>query len=193
MNDQYTNAVSDAEELARVQGRLRSVLWRTPEGLGLLRKSEWVAVPAESSLHLSETDRLRLRQAFEEAGFECVYAVALEDLDNVAALLRVAVSLSGLADFNHKCAHFNYALCPPDVSSLVICSATGDFLAFVGTPEFVETAVGQPVIRAFEAFEGFARDAAWTVEQKRYFLSLLETLHKTYPSLNDGQFVLLLS
>jgi hypothetical protein len=189
MNDEAFEVVSNEVEIASVTEQLGLLAQPTPRGFTLARKDGWVAVPAESSLHLSEADRFRLQQAFAGSGFRWVYAVAFEKLEHIAPVLRVAASVAGLTAFNRQCAHLDYALCPADMSSIVLCCTTGDFLALAGRPEFVAAAAGKSLADARIAFDEFASDQTWSPKQRIYFSDLLTTLCDEYVSVSVGQSV----
>jgi hypothetical protein len=184
--------VSDPDEIARTVNQQRTLICPVSRDFSLLRRKDWTAVPVESSLHLSALDVRRIHLAFTDGGFEWVYAVALEALHHIAPLLRVSNSVEGLMAFNRKCAHFNYVLCPADMSSAVICSATGDYLMMAGPANFVETVVGKPLKDAVLEFRDFANDPALSPSQRDYFALLLTTVCDEYPETPEGRAVFLL-
>jgi hypothetical protein len=188
MND--IEDIAGADQIARVLERLRPIVWPISRGFALRRKKDWAAVAMESSLHLSQLDILRVQRAFAEADLDWVYAVAFEALERAAPLLRVSVSVGGLTAFNRKCAQFNYVLCPPDMSSVIVCSASGDYLVVAGLQSFVETAVGKSAADACLEFIKFANDSALTREQNEYFSSLAGVLCNEYPRTPEGHVVM---
>jgi hypothetical protein len=119
-----------------------------------------------------------------------VWAVRLEDIPFEPLVYRVQTTNDGLHEFNRACAHFNYCLCDPDFSSVVICT-TDDYLVFAGTPEFVHAACGAQGTETHTAFGEYAKSVAnvWP-EMPAFFESVQLALFEDYANAEPGQWVL---
>ena len=127
--------ILDLDELVPLTQRVRRVLRRQSDGgFDLTPVADWTAMPVESSSHLNESDSARIAEAFLAQGHEQVFA--LEELKGIVPAYKVTVSQTGLTSFNRACAHFNYALCPEDMSSLAICT-TDDYFVVAAPPDIV--------------------------------------------------------
>lgn len=152
------STISEIENAAEAQGiaaRLAESLARAPNGQFRLRRRDgWIGVPVEGSCHLNNEDQVRLAQQYLLNEHEEVFAVRLEELDGEPLVYRVRATADGIGAFNRRCSHHNYCLCPPDMSSLVICS-TDDFFVVAGQRQFVTSAIGTTQVRGYEAFRAY--------------------------------------
>ena len=116
--------------------------------------------PGISTAHFTREDEVRIAQAFQETGQEMVYAVALEPLKNMPAVIQVSTTQEGLREFQRHCSHFNYVLSTSDARGMVVCT-TDDYLVYVGDRTFVESCAGSTEAAALRLFLEYADSAAW--------------------------------
>lgn len=177
------------EDVLRYHHLAAGVIQRSSKGiLTLARRADWVAVPVESTCHLSEEDERRLVRALEQTGMPVVYAVALEPVFPHPSVYAVAVSLPGIQAFNRETSHLNFVLLDEAVTCAIICT-TDDFFVVAGFAEFVQIILESEIDEAFAAFERFATDPHWPERSRRMLLSILKALRVDYPMLPAGDSV----
>ena len=175
-----------AAEGASIFSRMSLVVQTAPRGFLLTKKADWAAAPFERSMHLTASFQQRLVRELTKMRFPFLYAVAFELRDSLTPAFRVAISDAGLAAFNHECGPFNYVLCPPDMSAVVLCSASGDYIVVAGRSSFIEALGGTDLGRVYESFRQGAEHPSRTPRERAFFLSLLSTLQEGYDSAEDG-------
>lgn len=183
-------AIEDAVDAGAIAKGLGQLVVRSKDGYHTIaRKKEWIAVPAESSCHLNVCDQERLARTYRDTGSQTVWAVRLEDILLEPLAYQVQTTIDGLHAFNRACAQFNYCLCDPEYSSLVICT-TDDYLVFAGTPEFVRAACGVHEAEAFVAFGDYVKRTSEVWPQMTdFFESVHLALFEDYPRAEAGQWV----
>lgn len=174
------NALSSEAEAASIYSRMSSVLQPIPKGFRLTKKAGWAAVPLERSMHLSPPLQVRIADEFTAMKLDFFYAVAFELRDSLVPVYRVRSSAVAVAEFNKECGQFDYVLCPPDISAIVLCSASGDYIAVAGGLAFIEAVAGTDLQRAYENFTEHAAHPGWTPSEHRFFESLMSTLRDDY-------------
>ncbi|REJ97675.1 MAG: hypothetical protein DWQ35_01430 [Planctomycetota bacterium] len=122
-----------------------------------IQSQQWSAVPVESGSHFDDADMNRLASAIGKSGAQRLNAFLLENIRDVPEHLVLEASVDGLQEFNRTCAHFNFAICPDDLSFLVICT-TYDYFVIAGSRDFVESALGTAISTARDRFDDFASD-----------------------------------
>lgn len=127
----------------------------------------------ESASHFSPDDQVLISKAFQASGYSELVAFALEALNDIPDLFRVSSQLEGIAEFDDTTALFNYALSSEDGKCFIICTVE-DYYIVCGTQEFVETAVGQDLISAQQAFVDFAQTPGFSESQRLFLLGLLQ-------------------
>lgn len=185
----HIDAISSVAETAGILSRLSEILRPMPRGFWLKKKAEWVAVPLERSMHLDIGLQRRMVAAFSATKIDTLYAVAFELQDSLVPAYRLQISAAGMAAFNNECGQFDYVLCPLDLSALVFCCASGDYLAAVGTPALVEAVAGAEARDLCIEFAEYAADSAWSSAEALFLSSLRSVLCDDYSSASDGSAV----
>lgn len=179
--------VDDPAIVTEVRTRTSRIALRRADGRYLLtRISGWVALPAESSSHLSRANAAALPEAYRILGADRVYAVEMEGLSGVPPVLQFDTSESAFRRFNWLCGGFAYALLPLDFSSLVVCT-TDDYLVVAGEPQFVRVALAMDEEQAFAAFR---RYASQEISIRSFLDSVLQSLASDYARAPIGAAVL---
>lgn len=151
----------DRDDPAHVVAGVEALVRRDQTGrFTVKRPSAWRMTPVEGSSHLSQQDVERFASAFQWLGASKVYAVALEQRDEIELVRAFPASAAGLNAFNRACAHFNYALTTKDCAALIICT-TDDYMVICGPEQFVHHAAGAPPETALEEFHRYATDTHW--------------------------------
>lgn len=179
-------AITSKGDILMYQHLAAGVVQRSSEGvLTLTRCADWVAVPVESTCHLSEDDQRRLVNVLEQKGEPVMFAVALEPVSPYPSVYTVAASLPGISAFNRETSHLNFVLIDQDVTCAIICT-TDDYFVVAGLADFARAVLGSEVDEAFVAFERFATDPDWSERSGRTLLSVLKALRDDYPTLAVG-------
>jgi len=146
-----------------------------------IASQKWVVVPVESGLHFDERDAERIAWSARRANQATLRAVLLEKLKDVEDNVPVKATKEGLLAFNKQYGHFNCVLVPPDFSFAIVCS-TDDYYLVAGRPDFVRSAFGVEISEASEKFAEFARNEAWSAEDRARLLGV----HARYSHFEQG-------
>ena len=142
-----------------------------------IREYSWAVVPVESALHFERDDATRLAEAIGRLT-EDFYAVATEGLQNVEAAYRVRATPEGLMSFSSECGLFTYLLLSPQPGKFAVLCSIADYYLVAGPVPFVEEASGVDIAAAYDSFEEFASDHAFTTE-KQAALKRLMSMYRT--------------
>jgi len=188
-NQEVLNPIYDVIKVTKLRVSLEHMLQYLNDGrLALFKKQGWVAVPVESSYHLSSTGESRLLEAISRHNGSVMWALALEALENFPPAFEVPATMSGIKEFNHKCAHFNFSLFSEGESWIGIFT-TNEYYIVAGPIEFVRTVVGGNLEEAFERFYSFATDPQWPKPVTDMLLSVLNSLRHNYSRAEAGALV----
>jgi hypothetical protein len=183
--------IGDQETVVRLRDKSSALVRRSADGVfGLRRVLGWQAVPKESQLFFGLHDRQMLADACADLGLHALYAIALEpDPRRVkSSVCRIEPSPSGLAHFSRECSGFNYLLCPPDFTFVIICS-TDEFLVYAGLPSFLEGSLGASVLDTVKEFRSFAQASHWGKQERAMLLSVADAVSVEYAEVPIGTFV----
>ena len=123
-----------------------------------IRSHQWTVVPVESGSHFDDSDISNIVSAVRSTGNKELNAFLIEDANGIDSHLKFKADDVGFQYFNLKYGHFNYAICPDDCSFVIVCSIS-DYYLLVGKQEFVESALGKPIIESRKEFDEFVKDS----------------------------------
>lgn len=146
--------------------------------LSLIRERKWVALPVESSSHLTEADALTLSNAISAFGHQDIFAVAVEPLAEMPKYIRVESTVDDFMAFDLQCGHFFYAFIPSDCSFIIIFTVS-DYYIITRKREFVIEALGMNIYAAGKVFSSFIK--SWPSERDRTRFAKVE---KRYTEFN---------
>lgn len=171
---------TNGENLHQIQASVQSIVYRSDNNLLLLhKKDDWVVVPVESAGHLDESEQKRLIHVVQEQSLPTLFAVVLEPLVAVPSVVRVPPTLESLRAFNRDYGHFAFALVPPDVSWIVLCT-TDDYVLVGGTEAFVVQALGEDIQESLARFSLFATDTNLPEPLREYLQVVVQSvLHRS--------------
>ncbi|AMY07669.1 hypothetical protein LuPra_00845 [Luteitalea pratensis] len=182
-------AVTEQKASDELVSRLKTCVSRAETGsLTLFKQAGWIAVPLESSYHLSDPQKTLLTAAIGRFCTPEIWAVTLEELTGVPRAFKVRPDRHGLNAFDKACAHFNVALFAGAPDWVVVCT-TDDYLVVGGQVEFVDAAVGG-IAEAFERFRNFATDPRLSQGERDSLRRVLETLEHRFLGAAAGEAIL---
>jgi hypothetical protein len=186
----YLKPIFNEEEVTKLREKLNKIVIDSgstvdPNKLNIIKQADWVAVPTESGDHFSEEDEIKLLQALLQHKNQEIVAIALEPLKAFPAAFVFPATAEAIAEFNHECGHFWFALYAGEPDWVIICTKL-DFLVIIGKHSFVSQFLGCEIQQAFTDFYELALSYPDNIIEKKTLLQVYSLFRSEYPQINPG-------
>jgi hypothetical protein len=163
--------VTEAATVARIRRLMDALLRYSQSGTITVKKIPgWVAAPMPSGAHLSVDDQARIIATAKEHPSTRLWAIALENVRNIAFVFSVDTSVDDLRAFNRRLNFLNYAFAATDAAvekiRWVVACSTDDFLIALGPRAAVEAILGDSLTNGFSRFHSYASDVGWQTQTR---------------------------
>lgn len=188
----FLRPISTPKEVAQINEKLNQVLHYPIEGLtlmnvSLIKRAEWVAVPAETYTHAIWMNREQLQRIFLERGYHELWAVALDSMGNYPSVYVVPTTVEAIEELNRFWGFFNYALFAGE-PDWVIVSTDCEYDVIAGSSDFICQLLDcQEIKEAFSRFHAFVSEyVAMEKQTKEQLYFVHDLLRDEYPEIEVG-------
>lgn len=192
----FLKPIFNDEEVTKLREKLNKIVIGSgstiePSKLNIIKQADWVTVPTESGDHFSEEDEIKLLQALLENRNKEIIAITFEPLKAFPAAFVFPATAEAIAEFNHECGHFWFALYAGEPDWVIICTKL-DFLVIIGKHSFVSQFLGCEIQQAFIDFYELTLSYSDDDLEKKSLLQVYNRLWDEYPKINTGEIIQLL-
>ncbi|MBN3957981.1 hypothetical protein [Nostoc sp. NMS8] len=192
----FLKPIFNYEEVTKLRETLNKIVIGSgstvePSKLNIIKQSDWITIPTESRDHFSEEDEIKLLQAVLQHENQEIVAIAFEPLKAFPLAFVFPATAETIAEFNHECGHFWFALYAGEPDWVIICTKL-DFLMITGKHSFVSQFLGYEIQPAFADFYELALSYSDDDPEKKSLLQVYNLLSREYPKINPGEIIQLL-
>ena len=192
----FLKPIFNDEEVTKLRKKLNKIVTGSgstvePSKLNIIKQNDWIAVPTESGDHFSEEDEIKLLQAILENRNKEIIAITFEPLKAFPPAFLFPATAEAIAEFNHECGHFWFALYAGEPDWVIMCTKL-DLLVITGKNSFVSQFLGCEIQQAFADFYGLTLSCADDDPEKKSLLQVYNRLESEYPKINPGEIIQLL-
>jgi hypothetical protein len=194
MTIQSLQPLTTPNELDIAREQIESVVVALPgkDDVLMVKQSDWVAVPCESSDHFEQDDCVRLWHTALEHGYQEMIGLALESMvegNEGYEGVRVPTTLEAIEEFDSLYS-FYWCVLYAGKPDWVILFTKLDYFVIAGPQDLVRRFIGCELSEAFDKFYNYLSDESYQPLKEHMTDVYCHLLHD-YPKAAPGEIVVL--